>query len=130
MLKHFLADRERSKKLLDIYAKDSKKALAMVEEDPMTICLEEFSEIYKTHFIDQHRQLDWEEEELYRTYMAALLEMAGEKPLYPDANRTMRITYGTVKGYQPRDGVEYNSITTMKGLMEKSTQGLRRLPGS
>ena len=117
------SDRGRSQKLLDTYAKDSKKARAMLEEDPMTLCLEEFMKIYEANFIDQHRQLDWEEEELYRSYMAALLEMSDEKPLYPDANRTMRLTYGMVKGYQPRDGVVYNAITTMKGLMEKRKQG-------
>ncbi len=55
--------------------------------------------------------------------MAALLEMAGGKQLYPDANRTMRLTYGRVKGYKPRDGVEYVSTTTMKGLMEKQQRG-------
>ncbi len=118
------SDSERSKKLLDTYAKDSKKALAMVDKDPMTIYLEEFRQIYETSFIDQHRQLDWEEEELYRSYMAALLEMSDEKPLYPDANMTMRITYGTVKGYQPKDGVQYTAMTTLKGLMEKRRQGL------
>jgi hypothetical protein len=117
------SDRKRCQELLDIYTRDSKKAVALVEEDPMTVCLEEFNTIYKTHFIDQHRQLDWEEEELYRSYMAGLLEMADDKPLYPDANQTMRLSYGSVKGYRPRDGVEYFSTTTMKGMIEKSKAG-------
>ena len=55
--------------------------------------------------------------------MAGLLEMADDEPLYPDANRTMRLSYGSVKGYQPRDGVEYFSTTTMKGMIEKSREG-------
>jgi len=117
------SDRGRSQKLQDTYAKDSEKARAILEEDPITLYLEEFRKIYETNFIDQHRQLDWEEEELYRSYMAALIERSEDKTLFPDANRTMRLSYGTVKGYQPRDGVVYNPMTTMKGLMEKCNQG-------
>ncbi len=41
--------------------------------------------------------------------------------LYPDANSTIRFTYGYVKGYQPRDAVKYNWITTLKGVIEKDT---------
>ena len=41
--------------------------------------------------------------------------------LYPDANRTIRLTYGTVKGYEPRDAVVYKYITTLRGVLEKDT---------
>ncbi len=41
--------------------------------------------------------------------------------LYPDANSTMRLTYGTVKGYSPRDAVQYDYITTLSGVIEKHT---------
>jgi hypothetical protein len=41
--------------------------------------------------------------------------------LYPDANSTMRLTYGTVQGYSPRDAVEYDYITTLSGVIEKCT---------
>ncbi|HWY36711.1 MAG TPA: S46 family peptidase, partial [Nitrosopumilaceae archaeon] len=41
------------------------------------------------------------------------------KNFYPDANSTLRITYGKVKGYNPRDGVTYKHFTTLDGLMEK-----------
>ena len=40
-------------------------------------------------------------------------------PSYPDANFTIRLTYGNVKSYNPKDGVHYNYFTTMKGIMEK-----------
>ena len=45
--------------------------------------------------------------------------MSGSKPMAPDANFTMRMTYGNVKAYQPRDGVTYNHYTTLEGVMEK-----------
>lgn len=54
-----------------------------------------------------------------RLYIAGRLEMLGDKPSYPDANFTMRLTYGTVKGYSPRDAVDYRYYTTLKGVMEK-----------
>jgi len=41
--------------------------------------------------------------------------------IYPDANRTLRLTYGEVKSYDPRDAVHYNYITTLSGIMEKET---------
>ncbi len=55
--------------------------------------------------------------------MAALLEMSDGRPLYPDANRTMRLTYGKVEGYEPRDGVVYEATTSMTGMMEKRNEG-------
>jgi hypothetical protein len=42
-------------------------------------------------------------------------------PLYPDANSTLRLTYGSVKGYSPRDGVYYKPFTTHHGVVEKET---------
>jgi hypothetical protein len=47
------------------------------------------------------------------------MQMNKGKKLYPDANSTMRITYGTVKSYEKVDGVQYNYYTTLDGLMAK-----------
>ena len=55
---------------------------------------------------------------LHKTYLKGLMEMT-DGPVYPDANFTMRLTYGNVKPYQPKDGVTYNYYTTLKGVMEK-----------
>ena len=56
---------------------------------------------------------------LHKTYLKGLMEMADGAPMAPDANFTMRLTYGSVKAYQPKDGVTYNHYTTLKGVMEK-----------
>ena len=53
------------------------------------------------------------------SYGAALMEWKAGEPLYPDANMTCRLTYGTVKSYEPKDGVLYKYYTTLKGVMEK-----------
>ena len=55
---------------------------------------------------------------LHKTYLKGLMEMTNG-PVYPDANFTMRLTYGNVKPYSPKDGVTYNYYTTLKGVMEK-----------
>ena len=52
-------------------------------------------------------------------YIAGLMEMQPDKVFYPDANFTMRLTYGSVGDYEPSDAVIYKHYTTMKGVMEK-----------
>lgn len=56
-------------------------------------------------------------------YLAALSAYREEtgKPLYPDANSTLRITIGKVTGYQPRDGVSYQPFTQLEGVLAKVT---------
>ena len=58
-----------------------------------------------------------------RLFIAGLREMDPEIVRYPDANFTMRLTYGTVTGYTPRDTVEYKHFTTMEGIMAKYIEG-------
>ncbi len=54
-----------------------------------------------------------------QVYTAGLLEWKKDEPSYPDANFTMRYTYGTVRGYSPKDAVVYKHYTTLDGVMEK-----------
>jgi len=60
-----------------------------------------------------------------RLYEAGIKEMAAEKgkALYPDANFTMRLTYGKIGGYKPADAVDYKYYTTTKGILEKEIPG-------
>lgn len=57
--------------------------------------------------------------EASRLFIAGLQEMQPEKVFYPDANFTMRLSYGTVGDYSPRDAVIYKHYTTLEGVMEK-----------
>ena len=61
--------------------------------------------------------------QLQRRYMQAQMEVFKEKRFYPDANSTLRVTYGKAKGYTPRDGVQYNYYTYLDGVMEKYIPG-------
>ncbi|MDO5522599.1 MAG: S46 family peptidase [Bacteroidia bacterium] len=54
-----------------------------------------------------------------RQLMAALMDMDAKKTFYPDATFTQRMSYGSVKGYKPRDGVWYDYYTTSTGILEK-----------
>lgn len=55
----------------------------------------------------------------HQTYVKGLLEMYGDQANFPDANFTLRLTYGQVKGYSPKDAVYYHCQTTLDGVMEK-----------
>jgi hypothetical protein len=56
-------------------------------------------------------------------YMEAMIAFLGSqgRPVYPDANSSLRVTYGTVRGYEPRDGVRFNPFTRLEGIREKYT---------
>jgi hypothetical protein len=58
-----------------------------------------------------------------RLFLAGLSEMNPDKVMAPDANGTMRMTYGTVLNYDPKDGVVYKEFTTAKGYLEKYKAG-------
>jgi hypothetical protein len=58
-----------------------------------------------------------------RLWIAALMEMEHEKTLYPDANRSIRLTYGTIQNYDPKDAVTYKYYTTLQGVVDKYKPG-------
>lgn len=61
--------------------------------------------------------------ERQRLYMKAIMEAFPERKFYPDANGTLRLTYGKVEGYEPRDAVVYKHATYLEGVMEKYVPG-------
>ena len=67
----------------------------------------------------QLKSMDNELALLHKTYIRGLGEMKLPVPSYPDANFTLRLTYGNVKPYDPKDGIHFNYYTTTKGILEK-----------
>ncbi|TGE16397.1 S46 family peptidase [Hymenobacter elongatus] len=57
---------------------------------------------------------------LQRTYVAGLRQMHTDRKFYPDANSTLRVSYGQVAAYEPADGVQYDYFTDLDGIMEKA----------
>ena len=61
---------------------------------------------------------------LYRRYIEGLQAWNSESVPYPDANKTMRISYGKVEGYRPRDAIRYGYMTTLEGIFQKLNMDL------
>lgn len=110
-------------KLMAKYEKNSEKGLKFLQKDPIMILGTSFRDILMAEAAPVHDKLQQMLNRNYKIYMAALLEMEQDRRLYPDANFTMRFTYGKVNPYKPKDGVEYRYYTTLSGVMDKSTEG-------
>lgn len=78
---------------------------------------------YKTYYEPKVNEFSYEMFELNRAYQGALLDKNKGKLMYPDANSTMRVTYGKVSSYMPKDAVFYNYYTLADGLLEKYKAG-------
>ncbi len=100
------------------YAFLAKPDLKKLKKDPAFSAALSIVQKY-FELMQMESKFDNELERGRRLWMAALMEMQPDKVFYPDANFTMRLTYGTVEGYDPRDAVHYYYYTTLKGVMEK-----------
>ncbi|MDY0200793.1 MAG: S46 family peptidase [Tenuifilaceae bacterium] len=80
--------------------------------------------IFAASIDSSYREINQELDLLYRTYIKGLMEMQPNKTFSPDANFTLRVTYGKIEGYFPSDGVEYTHLTTLDGVAEKAQMGV------
>lgn len=97
-------------------------SLKKLEKDPAFIAAQSIYNTYSLISSDVNKS-STDLEKGRRLYVAGEMEMHKNSVLYPDANSTMRLTYGTVNGYYPRDAVYYNYFTTLKGYTEKGIAG-------
>ena len=90
----------------------------VMENDPAFIAAKNISAALMKYNkeLEQYRTLYAKGQKLY---IAGILEMKAGKAIYPDANSTMRLTYGKVLNYSPKDGVIYDYVTTLDGVMQK-----------
>ena len=104
--------------LLKLVAHDTE--LKDYAEDPL---VKFFKDVRIKTYNEERERLQGEKKSLSldREYTHALYQMRKEKGIsqYPDANSTMRLSYGTVGGFSPRDGVEFSYKTTTDGILEK-----------
>ncbi|WP_448606573.1 S46 family peptidase [Paenimyroides ceti] len=115
-----LTDYNKLKALLDGKAEDVIKKL---NKDAGFILAKEMGDNYFSKIAPTYDALNEQINALQRTYMKAQLELYPEARIFPDANSTLRLTYGKVKGYEPRDAVSYSHITYLDGVMEKYVPG-------
>lgn len=106
---------EKVNKLLENLENNYKKVM----KDPIYQLMESCYTKFLKDIRDQYTKQEDEINTLNRAYMKGMREVITDKKYYPDANSTLRVAYGKVSGYWPRDGVFYNYYTTLDGLMEK-----------
>lgn len=96
-----------------------------LQDDPAYAHASAFLKNYQGKYAQKWQQFVVQNNELGRLYLKGILEMdpAKAKLMYPDATFTMRVSYGQVKSYRPRDAVYYDYVCTMKGVLEKYKPG-------
>ena len=96
-----------------------------LQADPAFDFASSFVKNYNTKYAPLFTVFNNKNNELGRSYLKGIMEMnpAAVNKMYPDANFSMRVSYGNVKSYNPRDAVHYDYVTTSKGLLEKYVAG-------
>ena len=108
-----------------------KWADAIYDNDSMELAKELYVETNK-HFNKEFKpyldSINAEITLLYRKYMKGQIEFneqtGGDRVFYPDANSTLRIAYGSVKGYSPSDAVYFTPVSTIEGIMQKDNPNI------
>ena len=96
-----------------------------LQDDPAFYYASTFVTNYNSKYASYYQQFSAKDAEYGRLYLKGIMEMdpVKAKMMYPDATFTMRVSYGNVKSYHPRDAVYYDYVTTSKGILEKYKAG-------
>ena len=105
---------------------DKAKVLALTEKDldkaksdPAFEMFEAFYLWYNSELRPTINRLNSEIRVAYRDYMQGQMDFEKNKQFYPDANLTLRVAYGHIKGFSPADAIYYKPFSTLKGIIEK-----------
>jgi hypothetical protein len=96
--------------------------LKVIENDPVYLAASSIDKI-SSEISENLSRFDLNLAEGRRLWIAALIEMSPDRTMYPDANSTMRLTYGTIEDYDPKDAVTYRYYTTLQGVIDKYIPG-------
>lgn len=100
---------------------NDKKSMKQLTKDPLFILMQQIVDMYRNTWHPQLLAMNQTIDSLHRLNMGILLAVNEAGQLYPDANATLRISYGQVQGSQPRDGVRYLYQTTLDGIFMKES---------
>ncbi|MCB0646932.1 MAG: S46 family peptidase [Saprospiraceae bacterium] len=98
-------------------------AIAKLSADPIYQFAEEWENTYNASVTPSYSKFSARIDSLQRVYMAAQMALFPGKKFYPDANSTLRVTYGQVEGFTPKDGIIYAPSTYLSGVIEKYVPG-------
>ena len=115
-----LASQEKMTALL---AQKPAQIAATLKADPAYVFWKTLNDAYVANVQPKLQEIQPTINLLQRQYMAAQMVVFKEKRFFPDANSTLRLTYGQVRGYEPRDAVQYGYQTDLDGVMEKYIPG-------
>ncbi|WP_196885202.1 S46 family peptidase [Aureivirga sp. CE67] len=101
----------------------SKEVIAKINQDPGYQLGKILSKQYFEVINPDYRALKKQISNKQKQYMKALMTAFPDKQFFPDANSTLRVAYGQVKGYSPRDPIYYQPVTHLSGVMEKYVPG-------
>lgn len=108
----------------DKHSKKLSKSTKIFDNDPAVKLASLFNTYYISKIQPEFLKLDTTINILNRKFMAYQMKLNTNKKFYPDANGTLRVTYGKANGYQPYDGATYNMYTILDGAMEKENNKL------
>ena len=112
----------KPKELEKILKKNPRKFIKTIENDPTYSFTKKLIEDYYTKIAPDYASLRNKINTLQQKYITGIIKVSPRLP-DPDANGTLRISYGVVEGYEPRDAVYYFPISHLKGVMEKYIPG-------
>lgn len=110
------ASEEKTRLFLNDFSRDQ---IQKVQNDPAYQLFRSLRKTYYDRVNSRYMQLGSTLDSLNQVYMAAMMAYEPERAFYPDANFTLRVAYGNVKGYQGADGIRYKHFTTLEGIMQK-----------
>lgn len=116
-------DLDDKKATMEMLEKTSQEVLAYYKNNAAIRLYTDMVNTYSTSVTKKLNEVQTNINKLNRTYMQAQMDVMKEKKFYPDANSTLRVTYGNVKGYAPRDAVKYDFYTYLDGVMDKYKPG-------
>ncbi|SHN64579.1 Peptidase S46 [Flavobacterium fryxellicola] len=109
--------------LKELLSGDANTVITKLNSDPGFLLAKELADKYAKEIAPKYDDINLTITALQRTYMKAQLELNTDGRIFPDANSTLRVTYGKVKGYEPKDATLYTPITYLDGVMEKYIPG-------
>jgi hypothetical protein len=95
------------------------KKLEKLSNDPAFSLFRSLKKHFQTKVEAEYNTIQKEIDQKMKTYVAGIMEMKNGASLWADANKTLRVAYGQVEGYEPMDGVSYNYFTTLDGIIQK-----------
>ena len=113
----------KSEKVTALKTASAVEQYKAITEDPAFKLYKQWSDLYNETIARPISGIDGQLDSLQRLYMKALMETFPDKKMYPDANSTLRVTYGQVQGYRPRDAVYYEPVTYLDGVIAKYVPG-------